>query len=65
MPDNWRAGIIAFAPGTVVMSILFLIQNCTSLNPGSDIKGDPASEIKTIDLFFKSFDNLFMIFFSL
>ena len=47
-PESWRLGIIDDGPGTVVIKILFLIKFFTNLYPGSDINGDPASEIKAI-----------------
>ena len=37
---------MAFGPGILVTNILFSICSFTSLYPGSDINGDPASEIK-------------------
>ncbi len=52
-------------PGTVVICILFLIQCFINLKPGSDISGDPASDIKTIFLLNKSLDNLSIIICSL
>jgi 16S rRNA (cytidine1402-2'-O)-methyltransferase len=41
-----------FGPGTLVTKIFLLIKLFTSLYPGSDINGDPASEIKAINEFF-------------
>ena len=38
-------------PGTDVTLILFAIQYCTKLYPGSEISGEPASEIRTQFLF--------------
>lgn len=37
----------------------------TSLYPGSETKGDPASDIKAIAEFFTFFDTIFIIFSSL
>ena len=47
-PESWRQEIIDDGPGTLVIKIFFLIKFFTSLYPGSDINGDPASEIKAI-----------------
>ncbi len=55
IPDNCKLDIIDDGPGTDVTPILFVIQYCTKLYPGSEIKGEPASEIKTQFLFFKKF----------
>ena len=41
-------------PGTDVILILFVRQYCTKLYPGSEISGDPASEIRTQFLFFNA-----------
>ena len=46
-PDNCKLDIIDEGPGTDVILILFLIQYCTKLYPGSEISGDPASDIRT------------------
>ena len=51
-PDNCQLDIIDEGPGTDVTLILFAIQNCTKLYPGSEISGEPASEIRTQFLFF-------------
>ena len=51
-PDNCKLDIIDEGPGTDVTLILFAIQYCTKLYPGSEISGDPASEIRTQFLFF-------------
>ena len=58
MPDNWRAGIIALGPGIDVRFILFFMQCFINLKPGSEIKGDPASDIKTTFLLGNSLVNL-------
>ena len=44
-----RAAISAVAPGMDITSIPSLIHAETSLIPGSDIVGVPASEIKAAD----------------
>jgi len=51
-PDNCKLDIIEVGPGTDVILILFVIQYCTKLYPGSEISGDPASETRTHFLFF-------------
>ena len=51
-PDNCKLDIIEEGPGTDVTLILFAIQYCTKLYPGSEISGDPASDIRTQFLFF-------------
>ncbi len=51
-PDNCKLDKIEEGPGTEVTLILFEIQYCTKLYPGSEISGDPASEIRTQFLFF-------------
>ena len=51
-PDNCKLDTIDEGPGTDVTLILFAIQYCTKLYPGSEISGDPASEIRTQFLFF-------------
>ena len=51
-PDNCKPHTIEEGPGTDVTLILFAIQYCTKLYPGSEISGDPASDIKTQFLFF-------------
>ena len=35
-------------PGTLVINIFFFIKSFTNLNPGSEINGEPASEISAI-----------------
>ena len=44
-PDNCKLDKIEDGPGTEVTLILFIIQYCTKLYPGSEISGDPASDI--------------------
>ena len=44
--ESWRALVIDEAPGIIVTYILFKTQCLTSLYPGSDIRGEPASEIR-------------------
>ena len=44
--ESLRALVIDEAPGIIVTYILFKIQCLTSLYPGSDIRGEPASEIR-------------------
>ena len=51
-PDNCKLEIMEDAPGIDVILILFSMQYPTKLYPGSEIKGDPASEINTQFLFF-------------
>ena len=51
-PDNCKLDTTAEGPGTDVTFILFAIQYFTKLYPGSEISGDPASEIKAQFLFF-------------
>ena len=51
-PDNCKPDTIDDGPGTEVTLISFVIQCCTKLYPGSEISGDPASEIRTQFLFF-------------
>jgi len=51
-PDSCKLDTIDEGPGTDVILILFAIQYCTKLYPGSEISGDPASEIRTQFLFF-------------
>ena len=51
-PDNCKLDTIDEGPGTDVTLILFKIQYCTKLYPGSEISGEPASEIRTQFLFF-------------
>ena len=51
-PDNCKLNIIDDGPGMDVTLILFLIQYWTKLYPGSEIKGDPASDISAQFLFF-------------
>ena len=51
-PDNCKLDTIDEGPGTDVTLILFVIQYCTKLYPGSEMSGDPASEIRTHFLFF-------------
>ena len=51
-PDNCKPDTIDEGPGTDVTLILFTIQYCTKLYPGSEISGEPASEIRTQFLFF-------------
>ena len=46
-PDNCRPDTIDEGPGTDVTLMLFAIQYFTKLYPGSEISGDPASEIRT------------------
>ena len=65
IPDNCRAGIIALGPGIEVRLILFFIQYCINLKPGSEISGDPASDIKTHFLLIKSPAILLITIFSL
>ncbi len=50
-PDNCKLDTIDEGPGTDVTLILFAIQYCTKLYPGSEISGEPASEIRTQFLF--------------
>ena len=50
MPESCKAGIIALGPGIEVTATLFFIQYFNNLKPGSETKGDPASEINTIFL---------------
>ena len=50
--------VIEFAPGTLITLIPFLIKSLTKLYPGSEISGDPASLIKTIEQFFWYLDIL-------
>ena len=65
IPDNCRAGIMALGPGIEVSLILFFIQYCINLKPGSEISGDPASDIKTHFLLIKSSAILLITIFSL
>jgi len=51
-PDNCKLDTIDEGPGTDVTLILFVIQYCTKLYPGSEMSGDPASETRTHFLFF-------------
>ena len=51
-PDNCKLDTTAEGPGTDVTFILFTIQYFTKLYPGSEIRGEPASEIRTQFLFF-------------
>ena len=53
-PDNCKLDTIDEGPGTDVTLILFAIQYCTKLYPGSEISGEPASEIRTQFLFFNT-----------
>ncbi len=50
IPDNWRLEISEDGPGTAVTYMFFSIKLLTNLKPGSEIKGEPASEIKAIEL---------------
>ena len=50
-PDNCKLDIIDDGPGKDVTWILFVMQYCTKLYPGSEISGEPASEIRTQFLF--------------
>jgi len=50
-PDNCKLEIIDDGPGTEEILILFSMQYFTRLYPGSEINGDPASEISTQFLF--------------
>ena len=52
--ESWSALVIDDAPGTVVIYMLFNTQCLTSLYPGSDMRGAPASEIRDNFLFIKS-----------
>ena len=52
-------------PGTVEIFILFAMQYLINLKPGSEINGDPASDIKTIFLLRKSLEILSITKFSL
>ena len=54
-PLDTIAGIRAVAPGKHSTFILFLIASLMSKNPGSEIEGVPASDIKPI---FLPFNNL-------
>ena len=56
---------MAVGPGIEVIFILFFIQYWINLKPGSDIKGEPASDINTIFLLLKSSESLFITAFSL
>ena len=51
-PDICKLETTAEGPGTDVTFILFVIQYFTKLYPGSEISGEPASEIRTQFLFF-------------
>ena len=51
--ESWRALVTDDGPGTIVTYILFKLQYLTSLYPGSDIRGEPASEIRDNFLLFK------------
>ena len=48
IPEFTRAGTKAVAPGRQSISILFFIASLIIKNPGSDIDGVPASDIKDI-----------------
>ena len=48
IPDNWRAGIIDVGPGIDVILTSLLIQCWINLKPGSEINGEPASDIKAM-----------------
>ena len=48
IPEFTRAGTKAVAPGRQSISILFFIASLIIRNPGSDIDGVPASDIKDI-----------------
>ena len=39
-------------PGILVIYAFFFIKSFTNLNPGSEINGEPASEISAIDELF-------------
>ena len=51
-----RAEIIDEGPGTEVTKILFINTLAKVYSPGSEISGDPASEIKTQFLFFNKYN---------
>ena len=64
-PDNCKLDKIEEGPGTEVTLILFEIQYCTKLYPGSEISGDPESDIRTQFLFFNKSLIWFIILYSL
>ena len=49
-PDPINAEITELGPGMGLTKISFSLAFCTISNPGSEIRGVPASEIKAIDL---------------
>ena len=50
IPESCKLEIIDEGPGTAVTYMFFSMKFLTNLNPGSEIKGDPASEINAIEL---------------
>ena len=57
-PETCRLVIKDDGPGILVIKMFLLIKSLTSLYPGSEIKGEPASEIKPIFELFWYFDIL-------
>ena len=51
--ESWSALVIDEGQGTMVIYMLFKTQCLTSLYPGYDIRGEPASEIRDIFLLAK------------
>ena len=64
-PETCRLVIKDDGPGILVIKMFLLIKSLTSLYPGSEIKGEPASEIRAIAELYWYFSIRFIIKFSL